>query len=823
MFASIALAAANGRERESFDLGWRFHLGDAPTAEQPAFADHNWRALDLPHDWSIEGPYDQQAPTGGGGGYLPAGIGWYRKTFAMPEATRGRQAIVQFDGVYQRSTVWINGHELGNRPYGYSTFFYDLTPYLRYGAEPNVIAVRVDNSVQPNSRWYSGSGIYRHVWLTVSDPLAVAPFGVFVTTPEVSSDAATVNVQTQVRNGRSSTARFVLHSEVLDQRGQPLSPPVTATSPIAEVGSGAEIGLEAVLSVSSPRLWSPESPALYRLRTEVRHEGAAIDTVETSFGIRQLDYDLHRGLLINGVPVKLRGMCLHHDAGAVGAAVPIAVLERRLRLLQEMGCNAIRTGHKPLAPEFYDLCDRLGIMVMNEAFDEWTLGKARVNGGYSAYFNQWFERDVVDFVRRDRNHPSVVMWSAGNEIPEQWDPNGPAVLGKLVEVFRREDPTRPITSGLDNIFNQNGPAPEAFTDQLDIVGYNYVDRWGMRRETHYEDDRHQFPQRRFVGTEITSAGGLRGDYRFGPLVGSVAPRGPENPTAGPEGALYVRTALHAASLWRFTATRSYVIGDFAWTAFDYLGESRWPRKGATFGPLDTCGFKKDSFYFYQSIWTSEPMVHLLPHWNWPDRVGKVVPVVVYSNSAAVELFLNGRSLGAKAREFPAQGAVGGWNTYALPQIRSTTGDMQLVWDAVYEPGELRAVAYDRNGAVVAEKTVRTAGEPAALEVTVDRQTIAADGRDVAHLTVRALDANGVFVPLADNRLTFEVSGPGKLIGVDNGDLANHESYQSNSRSLHFGMALALVQSTRETGPTRIVVRSPGLPDAAVVIASDAGR
>ncbi|HEX2099740.1 MAG TPA: glycoside hydrolase family 2 TIM barrel-domain containing protein [Candidatus Synoicihabitans sp.] len=813
----LAVASVDGRTRDSFDFGWRFQLGDVPGAEQPAFSDGNWRELDLPHDWSIEGAYDQQAPTGGSGGYLPAGIGWYRKSFTLPETARGRQVLIQFDGVYQHSTVWINGHELGTRPYGYATFHYDLTPHLRFGSAANVIAVRVDNSVQPNSRWYSGSGIYRHTWLTVSDPLAVAPFGVFVTTPDVSPDSAVVRVQTHVRNARPATARVVLHTEILDERGQPLEPRVSGTAASLEMAAGGDAHIESSLDVPTPQLWSPETPTLYRVRTELRVDDAVVDAVETAFGIRRLEYDVDRGLLINGTPVKLRGMCLHHDGGAVGAAVPEAVLERRLRLLQEMGCNAVRTGHMPMAPEFYDLCDRLGLLVMNEAFDEWTIGKGRLAGSYSTVFNDWYERDVVDFVRRDRNHPSVVMWSAGNEVPEQRAPNGPEVLRKLIELFHREDPTRPVTVGMDNIFNGAGRAPEAFTELLDVVGYNYVDRWGTRRETHYADDRHHFPQRKFVGTESTSASGLRGEYRFGPLLGGGFIRGQIVPGVGPEGALYTTTTIRTASLWRFAATHDYVIGDFGWTGFDYLGEARWPRKGAASGPLDTCGFKKDTFYFYQSIWTSAPVLHLLPHWNWPERVGQVVPVVAYSNCAAIELFLNGRSLGVKAREFPAQGAAGGWNSYTNPVIRATTADFQLVWDVPYEPGELKALAYDRHGAVIAEKTVRTAGEPATLEVTVDRPMIAADARDVAHVTVRALDAEGVFVPLANNQLTFEVSGPAKLIGVDNGDLTNHESYKLDTRALHHGMALALVQSTREPGQTRLTVRSPGLPDAVVAI------
>ena len=409
------------------------------------------------------------------------------------------------------------------------------------------------------------------------------------------------------------------------------------------------------------------------------------------------------------------------------------------------------------------------------------------------------------------------MWSAGNEIGEQWAENGPAVLRRLVDVFHREDPTRPVTAAMDNIFNQNGSAPAAFSDLLDVVGYNYADRWGARRETQYADDHDRHPNRKFVGTENTSVRGIRGVYRFGPLLGGSYSAGQITPGYGPEGALYVTASLRAASLWRFVATHDYIIGDFAWTGFDYLGEAIWPRKLSTSGPLDTCGFKKDGFYFYQSQWTTAPMIHLLPHWNWPEHTGKIVPVVAYSNCAAIELFLNGRSLGAKAREFPSQGAAGGWNSYALPMIQATTADLQFVWDVPYETGELKAVGYDRNGAIVATDEVRTAQAAATLELSVDRATLTAGARDVAHVTVRALDAHGVFVPLADNEITFGISGPAKLIGVDNGDPASHASYQGNTRALFNGMALALVQSTFESGQVRLTARTQGLPEATIEV------
>jgi len=813
-------ASAQAHETELFDFGWKFHLGDVPGAENPGLDDSGWRALDLPHDWSIEGAYDQAAPTGPSGGFLPTGIGWYRKTFTLAGAA-GRDVAIQFDGVYEHSTVWINGHEVGTRPYGYSSFTYDLSAYLNPAGEPNTLAVKVDNSEQPNSRWYSGSGIYRHTWLQVTDPLHIAPWGVSVTTPDVSLALATVSVATQVHNGRPGAEAVEVRVTLIGADGKPAPDQSVATTaqPEAEMTPGEDREFKSSLMLKNPQLWSPSAPHLYRVRTEVCAKGQVVDDTTTEIGIRKVVFDTDEGLLINGEHVKMRGMCLHHDAGAVGAAVPDAILEHRLRLLQEMGCNAIRCSHYPMAPELYSLCDKLGILVMDEAFDEWTYRKPQIKFGYSDIFETWFERDLVDQIHRDRNHPSVVIWNAGNEIGEQRSPTGPDVLARIVKVFHREDPTRPVTAAMDNIFNQDGEAPDAFTQLLDIVGYNYVDRWGSRRETKYSDDRQRYPLRKFIGTEESGVAVTRGQYRFGSLLDDNDSDDVLVLGKGPVGALYVASTIRAASLWRFDATHDYVIGEFIWTGFDYLGESTWPRKSTSFGALDTCGFKKDSFYFYQSIWTQEPMLHLLPHWNWPGREGEVVPVVAYSNCAAVELFLNGRSLGVKAREFPSEGVSGIWNHFDQPKIEATTGDLQFVWDVVYQPGELKAVGYDRLGAVVSSEVVRTADKPARLEVSADRSAIISGSRDVAFVTVRALDANGVFVPLADNEVTFEVSGPAKLIGVDNGDPESHESYQSTSRTLFKGMALALLQSTSDPGTIHVTAHATGLADSTAELTS----
>jgi beta-galactosidase len=797
-----AEAAGPARQHENCDRGWRFFLGDATGADRPEFSDAAWRKLNLPHDWSIEGTFDEQAPTSGSGGYLPTGIGWYRKTFTLLPEAQGKKVSVEFDGIYQDSDVWLNGAHLGRQPYGYTSFSYDLTPHLRPAGQPNVLAVRVDNSAQVNTRWYSGSGIYRHVWLTVTDPVHVAHWGTYVTTPAVSATSATVLVRTRMLNEEPGAVTATVAADIADADGR-----VVARGQDTATLVPGETELPLTFEVTSPHLWSVTAPNLYRLHTTLSVAGAVRDDCETTFGIRRIDYDVDRGLLLNGAPVKLLGVCLHHDGGAVGAAVPEAVLERRLRLMQAMGCTAIRCSHNPMAPEFYDLCDRLGLLVMDEAFDVWTIGKRP--HGYADWFNDWYERDLTAMIRRDRNHPSIVMWSAGNEIPEQRTPDGPEVLGKLVKVFHREDPTRPVTAAMDNIFNDDGPAPAAFCNLLDVVGYNYVDRWLDRRETFFGPDRSSYPQRKFVGTEDAGTHEVRGRYDFRAI-----------PAGTPARAEYATAMIRVEQLWKFALTHDYVTGHFLWTGIDYLGEAHWPAKSATSGAVDTCGFPKDCFYLYQSIFTDRPVLHLLPHWNWAGREGQVVPVVAYTNCDVVELTLNGRSLGAKAREFPRQGTLGGWDQYPKPQVFPTTSDLHLAWDVPFEPGVLQATGW-KNGEKVCETAVHTAGPPAALVVEVDRTTLHADGRDVAHVSVTVVDDSGHAVPGADNLVRFAVTGDAAVIGVDNGDPASHESFKANERRAFAGRCLALVQSGDAAGEIRVTASAAGLKGATIGLHANA--
>jgi beta-galactosidase len=528
-----------------------------------------------------------------------------------------------------------------------------------------------------------------------------------------------------------------------------------------------------------------------------------VDRVTTNFGIRTISYDKDQGFLLNGRRVKMRGVNLHHDGGAVGAAVPERIWETRLLALKAMGANAIRTSHNPPAPEFLDLCDRLGFLVMAEAFDEWTFGK--VPEGYHNYFAEWSERDVVDFIHRDRNHPSIVLWSAGNEIGEQGAPAGAGILRRLIDIFHREDPTRPVTTGNDNIAAEGHPATPDFLNTLDIVGYNYVDRWHERREIFAEEDRHDHPDWKMIGTESgTMFQSFDERYSLGDDPKVVRPN-------------YNYGMMTAERLWKWITMRDYFAGNFMWTGVDYLGEATWPFKGFGSGVLDITGRPKDSYYLYQSLWnaSAQSVLHLFPHWNWPGREGQVIPVLAYSNCNIVELFLIGRSLGEKRLEFPAQGTSGGWNSYAQPVVNSTTNDLHLSWDVPYEPGLLTAVGKRRDGTVACRDSVRTAGSPHAVRVFSDQDTVTAAPGDVALVRFEIVDSAGTVVPTADNQVQFAVTG-GRILALDNGNLQDMEPYHSDRRKAFNGRGLAIIRADR-AGVLRVSATATGLAPATLTL------
>ena len=804
----LAQESSSTRVRDSFDFGWKFLDGDAPGAQSPKFSDASWRDVDLPHDWSIEGSFDKDAPSSGPGGYLPTGIGWYRKNFHVPESDRDKVVVLEFDGVYQNSEVWINGQYLGLRPYGFVPFSYELTPHLNIGGD-NVVAVRVDNSKQTNCRWYTGSGIYRHTWLLTTNQLRIAYWGTYVTSPHVSAESAIVEVKTRIVNGRKTSSSCTLTTTLLDKDGHSVQMQQAAQM----IDGGAEYEFVQRIAISKPSLWSSAHPYLYTVRCSVEEEGRAVDVCDTPIGIREVIFDADHGFLLNGEHIKLNGVCLHQEAGSVGSAVPLRVWERRLEILREMGCNAIRTSHNPYAAEFLDLCDTMGFLVMNEAFDEWRQAKGKMPSSYHIYFDEWHERDVLNFIHRDRNHPSVVLWSAGNEVPDQNAPEGAETLRRLNHIFHGEDPTRLVTVGCDHVYSEplNETARPEFLAALDIVGYNYVDRWRDRAEKYYSIDRETFPHWRVVGTESPGMGGIRGDYsRLFPQTAPLAGARPWN---------HAGANLDVELLWQFVSTYDYVAGDFMWTGIDYLGEASWPAKGSSSGVIDTCGFKKDGFYFYQSQWTDAPMLHLFPHWNWKGKEGQFIPITCYTNCDTVELFVNGRSVGVKGYRFPRYGMEGSYGKFSPRSLAArTTSDLHLTWDVPYEQGALKAVG-TKDGNTVATTEISTTGEPARILVSADRKSLIADRRDVAHIAVEIQDERGRLVPVADNLITFDIEGEAKIIGVDNGDPHSHESFKAKQRKAFNGKCLAILQSTAKSGQVLVTVSSPSLLSATLTILS----
>jgi len=790
------------RQRLMMDYNWKFIQSDIKEAEKPDFDDTRWRTLNLPHDWSIEGEFKEDAITKGAGGYLPTGIGWYRKRFNLLSVDKGQQFWIEFDGVYMNSDVWINGHHLGKHPYGYTSFYHDLTPFIKKGG--NIIAVRVDNSLQPNSRWYSGSGIYRHVWLNIAGPVHIAHWGTYITTPEVNSSSATISVRTSIENHNQGAKNMILRSVIKNESGKEVA---TAETPVL-LTSSEKTDVEQTLSVASPSLWSIDTPSLYTLQSFVLEGTKLNDNYISTFGIRKIEFDKDRGFLLNGTHIKMNGVCLHHDAGCLGSAVPEQAWARRLQLLKEMGCNAIRTSHNPPAPEFLDLCDKMGFLVMDEIFDEWIEKKGQVGFGYHIYFEEWWKSDLLSMIHRDRNHPSVVIWSAGNEVPDQVVETGIEVMRKLAETFHNEDPTRPVTQANDRIAAGDGPAKLPFLEIQDIVGYNYVDRWNERRELYYSADRHDHPDWKMTGTENVSVGGLRGQYS---IASDQSDRRPGRSRD------YRLGMIQAEQLWKFTSVNDYVIGDFMWTGIDYLGEAGWPNKNSSSGVIDLCGFPKDGFYFYQSQWTKKPMVHILPHWNWAGSEGRVISVIAYSNCDTVELFLNGKSFGAKSYVFPQQGHSKSWNGYTRPYVAPTTSDLHLSWDVPYEPGTLKAVGR-KNGKIISEE-VRTTSKPAAIRLSADRKNINADAHDIANVKVEIVDENGFVVPTASNTIEFKIEGEGILLGTDNGNPQDKTQMKSRQRDAFNGLALAVVQSTEKSGSIRLTAVSEGLKDAVLQVVS----
>jgi beta-galactosidase len=823
-FCLPAHAEQPARERISFNADWRFMRGEPAGASAGAGAatdldDSAWRTLALPHDFGIEGPFRQEYE--GETGKLPWwGVAWYRKRFVAPDSDAGRRVYLDIDGAMSHATVWLNGRQVGAWPYGYTSFRVDLTAQLKPGAE-NLLAVRIDNP--PNSsRWYPGGGIYRNVWLVKTAPLHVAHNGVFVTTPIVVPDAATVDVQVTLENngaaaGEASVSTAIYALGVGGRRSGPALA-ISTASPATRIAAGRQALLAQSLQVVKPLLWSPHSPQRYVAVTTVAGKDGAVDEVETPFGIRSIAFDPARGFILNGARVPLQGVSMHHDLGALGTAINVRALERQFEILREMGVNAIRTTHNPPAPELLELADRMGFLIIEEAFDAWRSSKKP--NDYGTLFDEWHERDLRAMVRRDRNHPSVIMWSIGNEIREQNQPEGWKVAASMAAIIRSEDRTRLSTAGFNNIASgYNG-----FQTAIDVLGYNY-------KPGEYAKFHASAPQIPVIGSETASTVSSRGEYFF-PLSDDKS-QGLANfqvssyDLSAPKWASAPELEFHGLD------DNPFVAGEFVWTGFDYLGEPtpynsdstnvlnftdpaaqqraaqelaalsklKVPSRSSYFGIVDLAGFKKDRFYLYQARWRPDlPMAHILPHWNWPERVGQVTPVHLYTSGDEAELFLNGRSLGRKKR-----GAR----------------DYRLRWDdVVYQPGTLRAVVY-KHGKPWAEDTVRTSGAPARLALSADRSALQADGTDLAFITVAITDKDGRTVPRTSNLVKFSVSGPADLVATDNGDATSLVSFQSPERAAFNGLALAIVR-TRPGQGGRIVVSASGdgLAGASVTLNSN---
>jgi len=770
--------------------------GDGVAYVQPGFDDSAWRPINLPHDWAIEGPFTHAG--GGGMGRLPSdGIGWYRRKLNLLPTDAGKSIFLDVDGAMSYATVWLNAHLVGGWPYGYASWRADLTPYAKLGGE-NELVIRLDNP--PNSsRWYPGGGIYRNVWLVKTSPVHVGHWGTYLTTPEVSPQRATVKLQVTVDNDSPQDGNVTVATELfmLNADGKRSGTAVTAIGPEnVPVPAGASALAEGWATIANPRLWGPpptQKPCRYVAVTTVSQAGKVVDSYETPFGIRTLKFDPNAGVFINGEHIELRGVCDHHDLGALGAALNYRALQRQLEMLADMGCNALRTSHNPPAPEFLELADQMGFLVMDEAFDVWVRPKTPLD--FHLIFHDWHEPDLRAQIRRDRNHPAVILWSIGNEVGEQFTGTpGAAVAKQLGDIVHDEDPTRPMTSAMNWAQPTN-----ALPAVLDVVGLNYQGAGIRGAAGKYPAFHEAFPDKLIFGSETASALSSRGEYTF-PVTNAdwaaVGPNSGEDRARHQVSAYELYSAAFGASADKVFASQEqhpYVGGEFVWTGWDYLGEPTPfdSSRSSYSGIIDLAGFKKDRFYLYQAHWRPDfPMAHILPHWTWPERVGQVTPVHVFTSGDEAELFLNGRSLGRKhKRQY----------------------EYRLRWDdVIYQPGRLKVVAY-KNGKAWATDEVKTAGAPAKLKLKPDRGAIRADGRDLSFVTVTLTDLNGVPAPRADNRVHFDIAGPGEILATDNGDPTSVELFQSPIRNAFNGLCLVIVRGKPgQPGEIKLRAKADGL-------------
>ena len=786
---------------------------------QNNFKDANWEKVTLPHDWAIKGPfYEGNNPeVGGGMGRLPShGVAWYRKKLALTTADKHKIIYLEIDGAMSYSMVWLNGHLVGGWPYGYNSFRLDLTPYLNFEGD-NQLAIRIDN---PNysARWYPGGGIYRNVWLTKVQPVHVSQWGTQITTPSVSATKATVKLALQVENKGTTPQKIEAKTDIyaLDEKGNRINASKAAfPTTTIELNAGESKTTESIINTSNPKLWGPypqQKPNLYIAHTQLFADGKPIDDYETPFGIRNIQFDPLKGLIVNDEVIKLKGVNQHHDLGALGAAFNVRAAERQLEVLHELGCNAIRMSHNPPAAELLDLADRMGFLVMDEIFDSWE--RKKTPWDFHLIFPDWYEPDTRAFIRRDRNHPSVFAWSFGNEVGEQYTAEaGAAIAQKLHDIVHEEDPTRPASA------SQNFAKPDMpFTKVMDFMSLNYQGEGirdapayahlqGIRTTPLYPAFQKAFPERMIISSETASALSTRGTYIFPVSEGNSAPVSKDvggDPIKQQVSAYELYTAAFGSSADKVFATQDrhpYVAGEFVWTGWDYLGEPTpyYTARSSYCGIIDLAGFKKDRFYLYQSRWRPDlPMAHILPHWNWADRVGQITPVHIFTSGDEAELFLNGQSLGRKKKgEF----------------------EYRLRWDDVkYKAGEVKVVTY-KNGKKWAEDAIKTTDKPAKLIANADRATIKADGEDLVFVTVKIADKNGLTVPDANLKVSFSLEGAGEIVATDNGDPANLLSFASHERETYNGLVLAIIKAKKgnTTGMIKLMAKSDGLEGSVIEI------
>lgn len=773
-----------------FDNNWKFSLGDSPDAIQPEFNDSTWRTLNLPHDYSIEQPFDSLNNTGKEGGYAYSGIAWYRKTFALDKTQKSKRILIQFDGVYRNSDVWINGHHLGFWPYGYTSFYYNLTPYLNKNGEKNHLVVKVNTSAQPNSRWYTGAGIYRHVYLITTGKVHFKHWGVFAQSTKVEKQKAEILVNVELKNDGNSKTSSKIITVLKDQNDNTIA----STTDEVILENGEEKELKQSLSVTNPILWSIENPYLYKLESKLISGDIIEDIFTTNYGIRKISFDPDSGVYLNGKSVKLKGTNNHHDGGPLGAACMDHTFYRQLRKLKNMGCNALRISHNPPSPQLLNCTDSMGFLVINEIFDEWKDGKRK--DGYGSYFDEWYEKDITNWIRRDRNHTSVMAWSLGNEVPEQRNANsGPELLKKLIQTAQKSDTTRPFTAGCNEIPSANA---SGMASLLDIVGYNY-------REPYYDEDHKKYSGRVIYGSETTI-------YPYQP--GASFP-------------------LHTYKQWVNGQLNDYVAGEFLWTGFDYIGETgiglggtelepwnywpEWPYRSAVCGVIDICGFEKPGYWFRKSLWSNEPMVYIavetdksakntqkVPFWGWPEVwphwnhkiPGESLMVHVYTNCTEVELFVNNKSFGTKFFDLNKQAF--------------------LTWEVPFTSGEIKAVGRTKNNNTT-QFALKSAQKPAKIILSGSRNTMSPSNQEITYIEAHIVDENNIPCPFYDEMINFTLSGAGILKAVGNGNPKSHTPFTGNKMEAWHGKCLAIVQSNGKSGSIKLIAEAMGLKNAELLI------